>query len=97
MGLGYAKNPPLDLRHRPFSRSQLGIKELLEPSFQIGVPHPLSDREGVMLIGAPPLAHKTPAPQGGVDLRYHRPLCRDVPAVEGPEMNPIAQLLAKVA
>jgi hypothetical protein len=90
------QNPALDLRSPPFGQCQGRFEEFCKTAIEVSLAHPRGDRIGVVLVGGTVFACKAPAPQGRIDLNYHRPRCRYFPAIEWPEMDPVTHLPADV-
>ncbi len=81
------QNPPLNTRDLALRLRETRIKVLRKATVEVGATHPSGDRIGVVLVGGPTFAGKTPAPQRRVDLRHDRQLGRNNPTIERPEMD----------
>jgi hypothetical protein len=90
------QHPSFDLSCLKLGWCQGGFEEFREASIEIGGAHPSGDRIGVVLVGVTSLDLEASAPQPRINLPHHRLSTRNVPAVERPEMDPAAQLLAEV-
>ena len=63
----------------------------------VGFLHPAGDGVGVVLVGVAAFGGEGAVPEGGVDFGDDGAIGRWFPAVEGPEMELGAELLAEVA
>ena len=91
---GNAQYPALHLRHVRSGGVRSGFKERREAAVPVGVRKPGRDTVGVVLVARALLAREVAAPPGRIDFGDDRAPGRDLPAVEGPEMNALPKPLA---
>jgi hypothetical protein len=87
----HAKYPPLNQGDSIFTRRYGWLKEVVKTAIQIRLAQPGGGRIGILLIGCAAVAGVVLAPAGRIDLRQGRLTGGNLPAVEGPEVDPFLQ------
>ena len=85
------KDPTLDPGNRPFRWIQFGFEEFRQSTLAIGETQPGGYRISIVLVRGAAFFGEISAPKSGIDLRHNRPSIWYIPAIEWPEMNPVAQ------
>jgi hypothetical protein len=75
----------------------LWVEAFFKAAIVICALHPFGNCEGVLLVGRPFFDWKRFVPKRGIDLRDHRPIWWNAPAVERPEMDSIFYALPDVS
>ena len=96
-GSGKAEDPTFDEGEGADGFVEVGGEVDRELVSGVGFLHPAGDGVGVVLVGVAAFGGEGAVPEGGVDFCDDGAVGRRFPAVEGPEMESVTELLAEVA
>src|SRR6266702_680359 len=92
----YPQNPAFDLSNPSFAGLQVRIQEPLQTAVKIALTQPSRSSIGVLLVRIAAITREAVAPQCRIYLRHYRIACRNLPAVDRPDMHAISGLNAEI-
>lgn len=92
----HSENPSFDLGNGVFAWQHLRLEKFAEAAIHIHLPQPGGSDVGIVLVGGATFPWIALAPQRRIDLHQRGFARRNFPAVEGPEVDPLTELIAQI-